>query len=297
MQAEGSFNFGLIGWPLGHSLSPRIHQAALRLTGLEGDYKLYPIPPGPQRKESFSTLLEKLRCGSVNGLNVTIPYKIEILDLVESLSPAAQAVGAANTLFLQDQRIMGDNTDAAGFVADLRELLPHLFSSSGEKTALVLGSGGAARAVVFALLQTGWRAVVASRSTERGQLLADHMDLPGKAYGVEVILLNAESLTRLIQNQNISLIVNATPAGMAPHVDQSPWPAGVPFPGKAAVYDLIYSPAETCLVKSARAAGLPAYTGLGMLVEQAACAFEIWTGIKPARAYLLENLKTEAALL
>jgi shikimate dehydrogenase len=174
--------------------------------------------------------------------------------------------------------------------------VPHLFSSSGEKTALVLGSGGAARAVVFAMLHTGWKVVVASRSTERGQLLADHIHSSGKANELDVVSLNAEPLTRLIHNQDISLIVNATPAGMAPNVDQSPWPADVPFPDKAVVYDLIYSPAETCLVKSARAAGLPAYTGLGMLVEQAACSFEIWTGIKPARGYLLENLKMEAAL-
>jgi shikimate dehydrogenase len=295
MPHNHTLRLGLTGWPLGHSLSPRIYRAAMRSLGIKGEYNLYPVPTGGEGKAGLVRLFEKLRSGDLRGLNVTIPYKVEILDLIDRLSPAADAIGAANTLYVRDDRVTGDNTDAAGFMSDLHALFPQLFSLEGEKTGLILGSGGAARAAAYGLLQNGWQAVVASRSTGRGRDMADRLMSAGNDGNLRVIRLTAQSLTGFIEQQEVTLIVNATPVGMAPASDRSPWPLEVPFPEKAGIYDLVYSPAETVLVKAARQSGLQAYTGLGMLVEQAACAFEIWTGIKPDQAYLLEELQKEAA--
>jgi shikimate dehydrogenase len=294
MRPEGPYHLGLTGWPLDHSLSPRIHRTALRSLGLVGDYALYPIAPDRERKNGLTRLMAKLRSGSLHGLNVTIPYKVEILDHIDMLSPAAEAIGAVNTLLYRAPHILGDNTDAAGLLADLRDLFPRLFASRGDRVALVLGSGGAARAVVFGLRQIGWQVVLASRSVERGQFLASRFNQGGKEEGVSVIELSAQSLTSFTQDHAVTLLVNATPVGMAPEGDRSPWPAGVPLPNQAAVYDLVYSPQETFFVMAARQAGLQAYTGIGMLVEQAARAFEIWTGMQPSRRDLLDQLMEDS---
>jgi shikimate dehydrogenase len=291
MQAERTFRLGLTGWPLGHSLSPRLHQAALTACRLEGEYHLYPVPP--EDPAGLAALVEKIRRGELHGLNVTIPYKVDILALADRLSAAAEAIGAANTLSLTAGQVTADNTDADGFLADLQVLFPGLLSAAVERTALVLGSGGAARAAVYALLQAGWEVVVASRSLERGRRLAGSFERAGVR--VPVVELAPAPLAALVQSRQPALVVNATPAGMAPQVEISPWPEGVPLPENAAVYDLIYAPGETRLVKMARSRGRPAHSGLGMLVEQAARAFEIWTGCRPSRETLFNAVDMEAA--
>jgi shikimate dehydrogenase len=296
MVLKAAYHLGLTGYPLGHSLSPLIHRAAMQSLGLEGDYKLYPIPTDSDRKKRFKLLIDMLRSGQLHGLNVTIPYKIEILELIDRLSPAAEAIGAVNTVFYRDKQIIGDNTDAAGFLADLSTLYPQLAACGGRKNVLVLGSGGAARAVVFALKKMRWQVTVASRSTSRGKLVADRFNRFGKPDPVNVIELTPAFLSAFLQTTAVSLIVNATPVGMAPEIGGSPWPESVLLPEKTVVYDLIYSPAETCFVKTAHLAGREAFTGLGMLVEQAACAFEIWTGLKPSREYVFNELRKEAVL-
>lgn len=295
MHPKGPFRLGLAGWPLGHSLSPHIHQLALRRLGLEGEYDLYPVAPGLESKRALAALLEKLRRGDLHGLNVTIPYKVDILELIDELSPAASAIGAVNTLFARDEYIAGDNTDAHGFLAGVGAVFPQLFTGGGEKAALILGSGGAARAVVFALLHSGWQVSVASRSLERAQRLADRFIKAGDPDRVSAMQLDPHCIRAFMEKEEVALVVNATPAGMAPGIDLSPWPAEIPLPEKAAVYDLVYSPAETRFVKMARQAGLQAHTGLGMLVEQAARAFEIWTGMKPSCEFILKELRKEAA--
>jgi shikimate dehydrogenase len=140
-------------------------------------------------------------------------------------------------------------------------------------SAMVLGAGGSARAVVYALASKGWRVTLSARRTEQAVELAKQI---GK---VAVIEYNAQAFTRL----DVQLIVNTTPMGMSPNIEQSPWPENLPFPPHAAIYDLVYNPRETKFVREARLQGRPATTGLGMLIEQAALAFEIWTGRNPAR--------------
>lgn len=288
MSMPDSYRLGLIGFPLAHSLSPCLHTAALHALGLAGEYRLYPVsplppgrtlPPGstlPQGHPVFDDLLEQLRCGELHGLNVTIPYKQAVLASLDERSPAVQAIGAANTLYSREGRLVGENTDAAGFRIDLDRLLAGRDSASPRR-ALVLGAGGSARAVVYSLLQTGWQVRVAARRIEQAQALVAQFIL--QAAAGRLLALELERV-----QPEFDLLVNATPLGMWPAVEGNPWLEGLPLPPQAAVYDLVYNPAETALVRQARLAGLPAMSGLGMLVEQAARAFELWTARPAPRA-------------
>jgi len=285
-----SFHLGLTGFPLEHSLSPRLHGAALKACGLVGDYTLFPVPPGD--RQALAALLDRLRAGSLDGLNVTIPHKQAVLPLLDELTPAARAIGAVNTVYRQStrqgSRLIGDNTDAPGFRMDLSNFLSGLdgYGPSSPPSALVLGAGGAARAVVYALLEEGWRLFLASRRPSQAQELA--RDLSSLPHRLPVISPVLYSLLSTLDFSGLSLVVNTTPLGMSPAVDASPWPDGLPLPPRAAVYDLVYNPRETRLVQQARAASLPAIGGLGMLVEQAALAFERWTEQRVPREVLFE---------
>jgi shikimate dehydrogenase len=194
-----------------------------------------------------------------------------------------------NTVLLEEGRVIGDNTDAPGFLADLHNLLDTQPGTniSQQHFALVLGAGGSARAVVYALLKTGWRVVIAARRLEQAQALAAGFQPSALSVQLKAIRLSRASLIACheLWSADMPLIVNTTPLGMSPRVDASPWPAQVPFPKNARVYDLVYNPGETALVRAAREAGLAAATGLGMLIEQAALSIERWTGqIAPREA-------------
>lgn len=272
---------GLIGYPLGHSLSPEIHAAAFKACDLEGNYSLFPIPP--DNSEGLKGLLARVRGGEISGLNITIPHKENVMPLLDALAPTARTIGAVNTIFMQNEVLKGDNTDAPGFLADLHRFLDEFqLSIRKKKSALVLGAGGSARAVVYALAQDGWDVAIAARRFEKAQELINQISNPG-SWITPVDITSLKSLAPV-------LIVNTTPVGMAPDVNASPWPADLPLPSTAAIYDLIYNPCETKLVRDARSAGLLATTGLGMLIEQAALSFEIWTGCKPSRQILFDSV-------
>jgi shikimate dehydrogenase len=294
-------HLGLTGWPLAHSLSPALHQAALRAAGLEGDYQLFPVMPLPEGAAALEVLIAGLRQGVLHGLNVTIPHKQAVLPYLDALTPAAQSAGAANTIFQREGQIRGDNTDIPGFLADLEavagRLLRKLISqgTDGDKQALVLGAGGAARGVACGLVQSGWQVHVAARRPEQAQGLAT--ELSNSSWSgdgrprIDAHSLTGAGLAGLLPR--LKLIVNATPLGMLPWVEASPWPAGLPLPTGAIVYDLVYNPSETAFLRQARAAGLPAFNGLGMLIEQAALAFETWTG-QPAQRQAMRHAAKEA---
>lgn len=267
---------GLIGYPLGHSLSPKIHGAALKSCGLEGNYSLFLIRPDD--KHGLKDLLDKVRAKDLHGLNVTIPHKQNVIELLDELTPTAKSIGAVNTIYLRDEKLIGDNTDALGFLSDLKRFLTIETWKHGELNALVLGAGGSARAVVYALINDGWNATIAARRIEQAQELASQFK------NANAIELNFQTF----KPSNLQLVVNTTPIGMAPNVEQSPLPEKIPLSPDTMIYDLVYNPRETKLVRDARAQGLPATTGLGMLVEQAALAFEIWTGKNPPREILFE---------
>ena len=277
------YSLGLTGWPLGHSLSPRLHNAALAALGLAGEYRLYPAEPLPDGAAALAGLAARLRDGSLHGLNVTIPHKQSVLPLVDALSPAAQAVGAANTLLMREGRLLGENTDVPGFLADIQAQFGQRLSPNAGR-AVVLGAGGSARAVVYALAQAGWLVSVATRRVEQAQsLIAGFQGFPqGRLEAIGLDLAYWEGLAQT------GLIVNTTPLGMSPDPDATPWPDGLPFPAGAAVYDLVYNPRETLFIRTARLAGLPVANGLGMLIEQAALSFELWTA-HPAPREVMYN--------
>lgn len=281
------YSLALTGWPLGHSLSPQLHRAALKALGLRGGYDLRPIPPGDE--VALARLLESLRAGELHGLNVTIPHKQAVLALLDELSPAARAIGAANTLYRVDGRLCGENTDAPGFLADLSARFGDLPARGGR--ALVLGAGGSARAVVYALAGSGWQVTVAARRAEQALGMVDSLasSLPsGSLRGCSL------APTALIDLMPIDLLVNATPLGMTPDIESNPWPGEVPLPNCACVYDLVYNPRETRLVQAARKAGLSAACGIGMLVEQAALSLERWTGLPVPREVMFHALENPA---
>jgi shikimate dehydrogenase len=281
MQRPSTFDFrlGLVGYPLSHSLSPKIHAAALDACGLQGDYSLFPIHP--EDKQALKDLLTRVRAGDLHGLNVTIPHKQNVIGLMDELTPTAEAIGAVNTIYLRNNKLIGDNTDAQGFLTDMKRVFDYS-SFILEPSSLVLGAGGSARAVVYALANDGWNVTLAARRLEQAQQLANSFT----NHELRITTFNLQYLT-------FDLIVNATPLGMTPSIESSPLPENTVLSKSTFVYDLVYNPRETKLVKSARAQGLNATTGLGMLIEQAALSFEIWTGYTPPRDQLLRSVETD----
>jgi shikimate dehydrogenase len=275
------YSFGLIGYPLGHSISPALHRAALRSAGLVGEYQLYEVKPLPEGEAALLELLNGIRGGKLRGLNVTIPHKQTVLPLLDEVTTTALSIGAVNVIFRRRDRLVGDNTDAAGFRIDLEHFLARSKHSAGAGQAVVLGAGGSARAVVYALLAGGWSVTVAARRLEQAQALAAQFH----HHPIRVVRMD-EAHLRL--EHAADLVVNTTPSGMHPHSSTSPWPEGIPLPQHAAVYDLVYNPFQTKLIETALASGLPACSGLGMLVEQAALSFERWTNHTADRAAMVQ---------
>lgn len=248
---------GLLGWPLGHSVSPAMHNAGFRAARLDWRYEALPVPPERLADEVAQRIAEGWR-----GFNVTIPHKRAVLDLpqIGAVSPAAAAIGAANTLSVQpDGTLYADNTDWDGFAHDIQmyRIVPD------QLNCLVLGTGGSAGAVVYALEQMHARSITrVSRA-------------PGGRAGV----IGYDALAGIAPSAHF--VINCTPLGLAPDVEASPWPDEVPLPDQALLYDLVYNPPVTALMRRFRAAGLRVFGGLGMLVWQGALAWPRWTETPP----------------
>lgn len=268
---------GVMGWPVGHSRSPRLHGYWLEHYDIDGAYV-----PLPVRPDSFAAAVRALVDLGFRGVNLTIPHKEAGLDLCDSLDPLARRIGAVNTLVFRDGRIDGSNTDAFGFIENLRRGAPNWRADAGP--ALVLGAGGAARAVAVALLDAGAPEVrVANRTEVRAEALADAL---GNALQIVPWNRRAEALT------DAALVVNTTSLGMTgqPALD-------LPLdnlPPTALVTDIVYTPLETDLLARARARGNPVVDGLGMLLHQARPGFEAWFGVAPEvtaelRAFVLAD--------
>lgn len=305
-----AFSFGLIGYPLGHSFSPAIHNTALNSLGLAGEYRLYPVLPLPEGQERLEDLFHKMRAGDKDGLNVTIPHKQSVIPLLDNLTATARAMGAVNTIFIREGGVLGENTDAPAFLKTLREHMPVI---PADRAALILGAGGSARAVVYALKKAGWQVTIAVRRIEQAQALIQHyssqrssLETPEMSMGTtsrtsedqDTCTINAIHFSQIgsfCQENVIHLVVNTTPVGMFPHRDANPWPSGTPFPEGSFIYDLVYNPAQTQLLQAARSARLIGLNGLPMLVEQAALAFELWTGQSAPRADMLQAIAGQLA--
>lgn len=304
---------GLIGWPIGHSKSPAMHNAAAADLALDLLYLPLAVQPGELEKAVSGLVALGFR-----GVNVTVPHKEAVMALIDEIDPAAQAIGAVNTIVVDrgpatdsrrqssvtgqqsadggqrmaisghrsadsspqppvpDPRLFGTNTDWKGFMADLaeRKVGPQI----GQ--CLILGAGGSARAVAYGLASAGNDVHLFARRMEQAQSLVE--DISPHCPGGELIAHHWQALAESdVLLANAHLIVNCTPVGMAPDFDGSPWPKERAFPANAFVYDLVYNPAETMLLKQAKSAGCRVANGLGMLVRQGAFAFQLWTGKSP----------------
>ena len=265
---------GLIGWPVEHSLSPVMHNAALCTLGLNWRYIPLPVQPG-----HVETAVRGLAALGFRGANVTVPHKRAVMPLLDSADLDAQELGAVNTLlFGQNENraptISGLNTDDKGFVGALQQAG---FEPKDGGRVVVVGAGGAARAVVFGLLWSGpEEIVVLNRSLARAEtLVSDLGRRPKDSSRLSALSLTIETLVE--SARTATLLVNATTVGMWPHVDDSIWPEKVPVPTHLTVFDLVYNPPDTRLLQQTRRSGAHGVEGLGMLVRQGALAFDMWT--------------------
>lgn len=252
----------VIGWPVSHSLSPVIHGYWLKESGIQGAYSRIAVEPG-----DLARVLGNLRAEGFCGANVTVPHKIEALCLCDVRDAAAQAIGAVNTLWFEGVSLVGSNTDAFGFAANLDDAAPGWRNA---KAAVVLGAGGAARAIVWSLLQEGFRDVrIVNRTKRRAEELAAAFP-PATAFDFASLSIALEGA---------SLLANASVLGMTGgptlEIDLTALESG------AIVFDAVYHPLETLLLHQAREKGFVAVDGLGMLLYQAVSGFEHWFGIKP----------------
>ena len=268
---------GIIGDPIEHTMSPVMHNAAFRKLGLD-----YVYLPFHVRQEELGKAIDGMRALNIRGLNVTIPHKVSIIPLLDKLDSLAEKIGAINTIVNEDSVLTGYNTDATGF---LQALLERRVRPEGKKV-VILGAGGASRAISFILTERGANLVVLNRQLARAE------DLAGRiaqvfSKNVSAQELNEENLKMALARADI--LINATSVGMVPDVAQTPVPAELLKSGLI-VFDIVYNPIQTRLLKEAEAVGAKTIDGLEMLVWQGALAFEKWTGQKAP----LDLMKREA---
>lgn len=271
---------GIIGYPIRHSLSPVMHNAAFESMGL--DFCYIPLEVEPRR---IRPAVNALRSLGFCGFNVTVPHKRRIMALLDRLTPEARLIGAVNTVEIRRGRLIGHNTDGRGF---LRAFMEETGEPVVRKRVLILGAGGAARAVAFQWAMEGGGAVtIANRSSARAAELVRDLRKPPVRCSAAVLPWTDASIKAGVRQADI--IVNATSVGMKPD-DPPLLPPNVLKPGQI-VCDLIYKPPVTLLLKQAQSVGARALNGLEMLVHQGALAFEIWTGQRPPIQVMREALE------
>jgi shikimate dehydrogenase len=273
--------YGIFGLPLGHTLSPAMQEAAFRSFGIKAFYLPFEV-----RRPDFLKLLKERKRLLLDGFNVTVPYKEIALRYLDGVSPEAKAVGAVNTVVCQRKRWIGFNTDGAGFITSLEKEAG--FRPRG-KRVLILGAGGSARAVAYGLAKRGVKSIlIVNRTVLRAKkIVSDFQRFFPR------VQFRAASLASGNGAKTVDLVVNATSVGLRPQ--DRPLVSAKDFPNRRTLFaDLIYKPAETELLRSARKSGHRTLNGLGMLLYQGAQAFELWTGkkapIKEMRRALNEAL-------
>lgn len=266
----------LIGDPIGHSLSPRLHGAMIARSGVDYTYELHPVKPG-----ELAGFMAEAKAGAWAGFNVTMPYKEAIVPLLDEVDEFAAACGAVNTVCIRQGCAVGHNTDGPGFVDSL---LARGLDPAG-RTVLLLGTGGAASAVGLALAKAGAaRIIIAARRPERARALCARCSIRAEA-----TLFDMGSLCRAAAES--TLIVNATSLGMSGKGEFEDMEFLRRAPEGAAVYDLVYQPRRTVLLAAAEAQGLVTVPGAALLVYQAARAFTLFTGERPDAAALLREVE------
>ena len=261
----------LIGWPIAHSVSPAMHNAAFASLGLHFYYTLLPTKP-----DELETIITNFQVQGFVGGNVTMPHKQTIMSYLDEISNDARTIGAVNTIHVQDGKLIGHNTDCIGF---LNAFLEAGYNPVGNR-AVMLGAGGAARAAVYALAGAGVAQItIINRTVSRAERLAEEMARAFPRCQLTFKSLHPDSLRAV--PDDVDLVVNATSVGMEPQEEFSVWPDDISIPTKAIYYDVIYKPAQTYFLQRAKASGRPTLNGVGMVVHQGVAGFKIWTGQEP----------------
>jgi shikimate dehydrogenase len=256
----------LIGDPVEHTMSPAMHNAAFQKLGLDYKYVAFNVKP-----DQLASAVAGFKALNVRGFNVTIPHKVAVISLLDSLDPLAEKIGAVNTVVNDNGKLKGFNTDAEGFLRALKE---HGFKPKNKKV-VVLGAGGASRAISFILAKEGAKITILNRKQELDWAL-DIARLIKNKLKREVKALELSHLTDVLP---ADLLVNATSVGMSPAPNVSPIPA-LPYSKAPLVFDIVYNPIKTKLLQDAASAGAQTISGVDMLAWQGALAFEKWTGKK-----------------
>ena len=271
---------GIIGDPIEHTMSPVMHNAAFKNKGVD-----YVYLPFRVKKEELGKAIEGMRALNIRGLNITIPHKVAVIPFLDELDPLADKIGAVNTIVNDDGVLKGYNTDATGFLQALRE---KEIEPKG-KSVVILGAGGASRAISFILVERGSSLVILNRTWDKAKICADRIT---KIFQRETtaLKLNRENLAAALSQADI--LVNATSVGMSPDINETPVTSNLLKLGLV-VFDIVYNPIKTRLQREAEATGATVISGLDMLVWQGALAFEKWTGLKAP----VELMKQEAIKL
>ncbi|MDD5226117.1 MAG: shikimate dehydrogenase [Candidatus Omnitrophica bacterium] len=280
--------YGIFGHPLSHTLSPAMHKAAFRKLEIDANYIVLELIPA-----AFKKLMGRSAQLSLSGFNVTVPYKETVMRYLDSVRPEARAIGAVNTVFKQGKRWIGTNTDMEGFLMALMK--DGGFRPAGKK-AVILGAGGAARAVVYGLAREGIREVlIADCFPKKAMKIAHDMRKFFKRVEYRAVSAGTPEVKEALQKADV--IINATPLGLKPQDPKVVPESWIPRGGTKFFMDLIYNPAMTPFLKTAKKKGHKTLNGLGMLLYQGARALEYWTGkkapVRVMRQALLGALKEQ----
>lgn len=257
--------FGIVGDPVGHSLSPLMHNANIESLNLN-----YAYVPFHVKKENINNLISGAKALNIKGLNVTIPHKIEVIKYLDEIDPLAEKIGAVNTIKFSDGIAKGYNTDAIGAMSALKEKV-----NIKNKDVLVLGAGGASRAISYALCEEDVNSItILNRHVNRGKVLAE--DISNKTdYEIDYDLQsNSDKYLK-----DTDIIINTTPNGMYPHINDEPLIYAQQMDNEMCVFDIVYTPLETGILKEAKKIGATCVSGIKMFLYQGVESFKIWTGI------------------
>ena len=258
---------GVIGDPIEHTMSPVMHNSAFQKLGMD-----YVYVPFRVKKEELGRAIDGIRALNIRGMNVTIPHKVAIIPFLDKLDTLAEKTGAVNTIVNDGGVLSGYNTDATGFLQALLEQGVEPRS----KNVVILGAGGASRAISFILAERGAHLFILNRGLDRAEELSQRIS---QVVGTEVKALRLDEDNLSLAVQTADVLVNTTSIGMSPGINETPLPARLLRPGLI-VFDIVYNPMETRLLRDAEDAGARTIGGLDMLVWQGALAFEKWTGTK-----------------
>lgn len=263
--------FGLIGNPVGHSLSPLMHEHALKILGIDGVYIPLQVQPGDLKQA-----IQGIRALNFQGVNVTLPYKEAVIPHLDDLGPEAEACQAVNLIINQQGALIGHNVDGKAFVGSLVQA-----GIQPRGKAVLIGAGGAARAVAYSLSAAGINELcLLDIQAEKARALASYLNQHGAGRATGYLMSDEQVLSRA---ETAQLLINCSPQGMFPHIERSPVSSLRGLSRQLVVCDLIYNPIETRLIHMAKEQGMKVVSGVDMFVEQGALSLELWTGHRAPR--------------